>query len=188
MDNRTQITEVALDLFSRHGFDAVGVQEIAAKAGITKPTLYHYFGSKSGLLQSILSENYQKLEASVKEPAIYHGDLPLTLHKVVSAYVSFAQANHTFYHMHMAMMFSPPESEAFKAVYPFVQSQIKMLEVLFLAASQDHGNMRGRHTLYALSLLGLINTYIQMASSGGIALDNEGVFKLVHQFMHGIYS
>ena len=28
------------------GYDAVGVQEIVDTAGITKPTLYYYFGSK----------------------------------------------------------------------------------------------------------------------------------------------
>ena len=32
--------------FMPRGYDAVGVQEIAQKAGITKPTLYYYFGSK----------------------------------------------------------------------------------------------------------------------------------------------
>ncbi|PKM51963.1 MAG: TetR/AcrR family transcriptional regulator [Firmicutes bacterium HGW-Firmicutes-7] len=188
MDNRMQIMEVALDLFSLHGFDAVGVQEIVGRAGITKPTLYHYFGSKSGLLQTILKENYNKLELSIKEAAKYEGDLPLTLHKIVTAYISFSNINHRFYRMHISMMYSPTESEAFKAVYPYVQNQLEIIEQLFILAVKDHGNMRGRHKPYALSLLGLINTYIQMCFSGNIALDNEVEFKLVHQFMHGIYS
>ena len=53
MDNRAEILNAALDLFHARGYDAVGVQEIVERAGVTKPTLY-YFGSKLGLLKSLL--------------------------------------------------------------------------------------------------------------------------------------
>ena len=49
MDNRETILETALDLFYTRGYDAVGVQEIAERSGVTKPTLYYYFKSKYGL-------------------------------------------------------------------------------------------------------------------------------------------
>lgn len=188
MDNRTQILECALNLFSLHGYDAVGVQEIASNAGVTKPTLYHYFGSKKGLLEALLKENYFKLEGEVSEASKYYGDLPLTLHKIVTAYISFANINLKFYRMHMSMMFSPPESEAFGVASVFVQKQLDILEQVFINAVNDHGNMRGRHKAYAISLIGMINTYIQMSFSGRIELNNEVVFRAVHQFMHGIYS
>ena len=51
MDNRETILETALDLFYTRGYDAVGVQEIAERSGVTKPTLYYYFKSKYGLLE-----------------------------------------------------------------------------------------------------------------------------------------
>ena len=54
MDNRQLIIEKALELFCARGYDAVGVQEIAEQSGITKPTLYYYFGSKQGLMETIL--------------------------------------------------------------------------------------------------------------------------------------
>ena len=43
MDNREKILNCALELFHARGYDAVGVQEIAETAGVTKPTLYYYF-------------------------------------------------------------------------------------------------------------------------------------------------
>ncbi len=55
MENKENILKCALDLFYAKGYDAVGVQEIAEKAGITKPTLYYYFGSKYGLLETLLT-------------------------------------------------------------------------------------------------------------------------------------
>ena len=54
VDNRERILETALELFYSRGYDAVGVQEIAEKSGVTKPTLYYYFKSKYGLLEQLL--------------------------------------------------------------------------------------------------------------------------------------
>lgn len=57
MDNREKILNCALELFHARGYDAVGVQEIAETAGVTKPTLYYYFGNKRGLLEALLSRS-----------------------------------------------------------------------------------------------------------------------------------
>lgn len=74
MDNRQLIMEKALELFCARGYDAVGVQEIAEQSGITKPTLYYYFGSKQGLMETILEENSrileEMLEKAVEEPGM----------------------------------------------------------------------------------------------------------------------
>lgn len=40
---------VAYEQFSRHGYDGVSMEDLARAAGITKPMLYAYFGSKEGL-------------------------------------------------------------------------------------------------------------------------------------------
>ncbi|WP_027343494.1 TetR family transcriptional regulator [Hamadaea tsunoensis] len=49
---RTQqaIQDAATDLFLRSGFDAVGVNEIAAAAEVSKRTLFKYFPSKEDLI------------------------------------------------------------------------------------------------------------------------------------------
>ena len=65
MDNKEKILETALDLFYAKGYDAVGVQEIAEKSGVTKPTLYHYYGSKYGLLESLIKTYYEEFEKDI---------------------------------------------------------------------------------------------------------------------------
>ena len=66
MDNRQLIMEKALELFCARGYDAVGVQEIAEQSGITKPTLYYYFGSKKGLLETLLETEYAVLRQALE--------------------------------------------------------------------------------------------------------------------------
>ena len=39
MENKERILECALELFYAKGYDAVGVQEIAERSGITKPSI-----------------------------------------------------------------------------------------------------------------------------------------------------
>ena len=65
MDNRKKILKVSLDLFHQKGYDAISVQEIVERAGITKPTLYYYFGSKNGLLQAILEDGFSRLRKQI---------------------------------------------------------------------------------------------------------------------------
>jgi AcrR family transcriptional regulator len=52
---RRQILDAAYELFYRKGFNRVGVDEVAAFAGLTKRTLYYHFASKDELLGSVLA-------------------------------------------------------------------------------------------------------------------------------------
>lgn len=55
---RERLLVVALDLFSRNGFDGTTVAEIAAAAGVTQMTFFRHFGSKEAL---ILDDPYDPL-------------------------------------------------------------------------------------------------------------------------------
>ncbi len=177
-----------MQLFASRGYDAVGVQEIVDAAGITKPTLYHYFGSKRGLLEALLGEPFGGLIRSVEQAADYHGDLPLTLEKVVRAYFDFAQGHRTFYRMQLAMWFAPPQSDAFQVVSRFDEQQHQVIERLFVLAAQNHGNMKDRQRAYAATFLGMINTYIGLSLNDYAVLDDRLVYLATKQFMHGIFS
>jgi TetR/AcrR family transcriptional regulator len=177
-----------LHLFADRGYDAVGVQEIVEAAGITKPTLYHYFGSKQGLLTTLLDEYFAELFHSAAQAVVYNGDLPSTLNTVVCTYFGYAKKHPRFYRMQLAMWFAPPHSDAFRVVSNLNEKQQQLLETLFIQATHDHGNMQGRHRAYAATFLGMINTYISLSLNGYANLDDELAHRAVHQFMHGIFS
>jgi len=188
MENQERILQVGLTLFAERGYDAVGIQEIVDAAGITKPTLYHYFGSKEGLLESILASSFTDLIREMEQYAIYDGDVKNSLERTVRMYFRFASAHSEFYRFQLGCWFAPPESAAFKTIQPYGQKQHAILEELFLHASLDHGNMIGRQERYAASFLGLINTYIGLTYHSALPLDEFIVTNTVHQFMHGIFS
>jgi AcrR family transcriptional regulator len=188
MDVRSLILDRAMGLFAARGYDGVGVQEIVEAAGVTKPTLYHYFGSKQGLLKAVLATRAAELDAVLAHAAAYNRDLPLTLRRVVTAYVDFAHRNPVFMRLVLSLFFSPPESEGHRGVAALNDRQFAAMRDLFVKAAKDHGNMRGRHMLYAASFLGMINNCIGLGLNGYLALDAAIVERSVHQFEHGIYS
>lgn len=53
---RIRVLATAADIFSRRGFRATSMNEIAAAVGLSKPTLYHYFRSKEELLVRLYSD------------------------------------------------------------------------------------------------------------------------------------
>src|SRR5688500_9150955 len=53
-EREEQILEVAGRVFAERGFVATSVAEVAEQAGISKPLIYNYFGSKEGLFEQCL--------------------------------------------------------------------------------------------------------------------------------------
>jgi AcrR family transcriptional regulator len=188
MSNRDKLLACALDLFAKRGFDGVGVQEVADAAGVKKPTLYYYFGSKSGLLQTLLTENFAALFDEVEKAADYRHDVGNTLRAVATVYFEFARRNPKLYRLQLSMWFAPADSQAFQVAASLSLRQQEILENMFLRAAADHGNMKGRQHAYAATFLGILNTYAALGLNGYAELNQALVHSAVHQFMHGIFS
>jgi AcrR family transcriptional regulator len=58
-----QIEAAARDVFSRHGFAAASISEIAAGAGVVEGTIYKYYENKRDLLLTVLRRWYEAMIA-----------------------------------------------------------------------------------------------------------------------------
>lgn len=70
----TSIKSAALHLFSERGYNGVSIQEIAARAKVSKGLVYNYFESKESLFGSLIVESFERSEPMVQ--ALYKKDLP----------------------------------------------------------------------------------------------------------------
>ena len=189
------IIDKALELFSAKGYEGVSVLELAEAAGITKPTLYYYFGSKEGVFEAVSEFHYAKLNALVSgnavyrpKPKSYHEDIFPVLTKLTAAYFSFARANEAFYRMTMANLSMPNSSPVFAIVKKYHFTQFDIIEGMFRKMARTHGNLREKSNTLTWSFIGTINSYIGLYFSGIRNLNDKAVRDLVHQFMHGIYA
>src|SRR5262245_47111828 len=56
---RAQLVEVGRQVFAQRGFEATSVEEIAQRAGISKPIVYGHFGGKEGLYAVIVDREVE---------------------------------------------------------------------------------------------------------------------------------
>jgi TetR/AcrR family transcriptional regulator len=187
-DTRGHLMNTALTLFALRGYEAAGVQEIVSQAGITKPTLYYYFGSKQGLLEAIVAEYGAGLLETTRNAAVYKHDLVMNLTGLFRLTIKFAGDKPDFYRLMMSLFSAPPDTEAFSAGKDLRRRLAGILEELFTEAAKDHGNMRGRQKIYAESFMGLLETFAVLTINNEIKLDDPLSFSIVHQYMHGIFS
>lgn len=190
MDNRTNIIKCATKLFCEKGYDAVGVQEIVDRAGTTKPTLYYYFKSKYGLLESIIEEYYGNFLETLEKASAYNGDIPLSLYTTCKEYLRMAIENKTFYLFTVSLMYAARESDSYRAFRPYMIKTHEIIVGIFEQASDLLGNMNGRQQQFASGFEGIINFYlIYYFEIGEPEINIEEIGKnLVDQFMYGIYS
>jgi AcrR family transcriptional regulator len=66
---RAKLLRAATELFYEAGVPTTGVNDIAARAGVGKQTLYQHFGSKDGLLEAVLSERSDRVVRWLREAA-----------------------------------------------------------------------------------------------------------------------
>lgn len=188
MDTRSQLLQQAEKLFAARGYDAVGVQDIVEAASVTKPTLYHYFGSKRGLLEALLGEEFARFNHQLRAAADYTGDLPFTLKKIAVVFFEGARLKPVFFRLQLALWFAPHGSEGFQVVEKFHREQFDLVENVFARAVVQHGNLRGKQRAYAATFIGILHHYIGLGLNDYVTLDEQLIEQAVKQFQHGIYS
>jgi len=60
-ERREQLLNVGRTLFAERGYDGTAVEEIAARAGVSKPVVYEHFGGKEGLYAVVVDREVQHL-------------------------------------------------------------------------------------------------------------------------------
>ncbi|MEU5489032.1 TetR/AcrR family transcriptional regulator [Streptomyces sp. NPDC020196] len=60
-ERREQLLDIGRALFADKGFEGTSVEEIAARAGVSKPVVYEHFGGKEGLYAVVVDREMRQL-------------------------------------------------------------------------------------------------------------------------------
>jgi len=194
-NSRGEILKNALSLFAQKGYEAISPNDICELTGIQKPTLYYFFGSKEGLLDELLKEQYAKLDDVVNQacvyypdPKNYHNDVKPALIRVADAFFKFAGENSEFYLFLMALGFAPPQSVSAVVSGKYHKRHYEILTQMFFCISDVHPNIKGREAAYAIRFLALVNAQIALWRRGFTELTNAEAESIVRGFLHGVYN
>jgi AcrR family transcriptional regulator len=112
------IARVAARLFAQRGYEATSVREIVEAAGVAKPTLYYYFGSKERLAQSLLTVPLANLVATLRQAVNTLEDPIHCLERVMEAQYAFCREDPDRARFIYALLFGPLEAEVAGELVP----------------------------------------------------------------------
>jgi AcrR family transcriptional regulator len=116
------IARVAARLFATHGYEATSVRMIVEAAGVTKPTLYYYFGSKEGLAQALLTMPMTALAERMRAILAEAGDPIDGLTRIMEAHFAFFREDPDCARFFFALWFGPRGSELLAEVKRSMQA------------------------------------------------------------------
>ncbi len=90
-ETKQKLMEAALEVFTEKGFAGASTREIVEKSGVTKPTLYYYFGSKENLYRTLIEEDVNFFNQGLKEIADSEGDPVAKLLRVVEQRIEYSR-------------------------------------------------------------------------------------------------
>ena len=87
---RAQLVEVGRTVFAQRGYEGTSVEEIAERAGISKPIVYEHFGGKEGLYAVIVDREVEHIVARIVE-AIAQGSPRERLEGAALAFLTYVK-------------------------------------------------------------------------------------------------
>src|ERR1700743_1431412 len=66
-ERREQLLDVGRALFAEKGYDGTSIEEIASRAGVSKPVVYEHFGGKEGLYAVVVDREMSDLLSRLTE-------------------------------------------------------------------------------------------------------------------------
>jgi AcrR family transcriptional regulator len=103
-----RILSTALDLFAIKGYDATAVREICEAACITKPTLYHFFGSKDGVFQALVRNGFLQFRPLVDAALATPGSLRQRVKVLTRSVFESATQKPVFWRFMHSVIWAPP--------------------------------------------------------------------------------
>lgn len=87
---REQLICVGRSVFAERGFEGASVEEIAARAGVSKPVVYEHFGGKEGLYAVVVDREMVRLEGVITE-SLAQGSSRERIERAVLALLTYVE-------------------------------------------------------------------------------------------------
>ena len=69
-DRRSELLRLGSEIFAEHPYDAVRIDEVAERAGVSRALMYHYFPDKRAFFAEVVRSQAEQLFAATDTPAV----------------------------------------------------------------------------------------------------------------------
>jgi len=151
-ERRAQLLDVGRRLFAERGYEAASIEEIAHRAGVSKPVVYEHFGGKEGLYAVVVDRETQRLLTRITESLV--GDNPhVLLQQAADALLSYIEEEPDGFRILVRDSPVAQSSGTFASLIGDVASQV---EHLLAAEFKTRGYDTDLAPLYSQALVGMV--------------------------------
>jgi AcrR family transcriptional regulator len=153
-ERREQLIEVARGLFAERGYDGASVEEIAARAQVSKPVVYEHFGGKEGLYAVVVDREVRSL-LTMMQAALTSGHPRVLLEQATFALLDYIEQSSDGFRILVRDSPIGSSSGSFVSIISDVASRV---EHILAAEFTSRGFDAKAAPIYAQMLVGMVGT------------------------------
>jgi len=177
-----QMLDAAVQVFSVHGYHETSMDAIAARAEISKPMLYLYYGSKEDLFGACLDRELARFIEALR--ADINFDLPPRdmLHNIIGAFLSYIDANRASW---IVLYTQAISSQAFAHTVREGRQRIVDLVSRMISVGTRNPEPDADFHMMAIALVGAGEAVATQVSAGDVDVDDAAEL-LINLFWRGL--
>lgn len=109
--SRELVLDAAERVMAEHGFEAATVARVVEEAGIPLSSVYHYYGSKDGILLAVMERGAERFFADLPEWDRRTGRPAQHLAEIISATIHTLERHPNFLRLLIVLAAQPPEGK-----------------------------------------------------------------------------
>lgn len=153
-ERREQLIDIARRLFAERGYDRASVEEIAARAEVSKPVVYEHFGGKEGLYAVVVDREVARL-LTMMQDALTSGHPRELLEQAAFALLDYIEQSSDGFRILVRDSPIGSSSGSFGSIIGDVASRV---EYILAAEFKARGFDPKAAPMYAQMLVGMVGT------------------------------
>jgi AcrR family transcriptional regulator len=150
---REQLLTVSRGLFAEKGFEGTSVEEIAARAAVSKPVVYEHFGGKEGVYAVIVDREVQALTTALTGALAAGGHPKVMVERTALALLDYIEAHEDGFRI---LVRDSPVAQATGTFSSLIGDVATQVEHILVAQFRSNGLEPRVAPLYAQMLVGMI--------------------------------
>ncbi|MGQ0505851.1 MAG: TetR/AcrR family transcriptional regulator [Myxococcaceae bacterium] len=174
-DRRSQLLQVGRIAFAAHGYETTSLDDIAQRAGVSKPILYEHFGSKEGVYAAIVDREMDGLVQRIAG-SIAQGSPRKRFESAVLAFLLYVKEEPAGF---AVLTRDSPTSVARRGLTRVIDDMAERVGDVFKSEFERAGYPSRLAPIYANALVGMVTQVGQWWASAGKSFSPEYVAKHV---------
>ena len=151
-ERRAQLLDIGRTVFAERGYEAASVEEIAARAKITKPVVYEHFSGKEGLYAVIVDREVETLLQNITESLV--GSHPRALiEQAAYAFLSYIEQEPDGFRI---LVRDSPVTSATGTLASVIGDIAVQVEYILRGQFEERGFNTKLSPLYSQALVGMV--------------------------------